>query len=228
MLPALIGVRAHDAEQESAVGGKNRRRAETIVDRRRRPAPSAPGGKARIVGFEIAPAKHAVRHGMVVQQQHAAVPQRRLLALTRGKPGIDLGAPLGRKSPWLWRESKLQAVKVNDGYRLGHGDTVIALTASNTLLGSTISCCAATIWISRAPSLRCLGQHAEIRQMPRATAPRRSFRCADSARRTTRRWRRPPRSPPTAAAACAGESGRSRPRRADRSRPPACPRHAAR
>ena len=111
------GVRAHDPEQKRAVGGNDRRRAETVVHGRRRPAPMAPGGEARKVGFEIAAAENTIRQSMFVQQQHAAVPQGRLLALLRGEPGIDLGAPLGRKGPKLRREGKFQPVDVDDGNR---------------------------------------------------------------------------------------------------------------
>jgi len=42
---------------------------------------------------------------MAVEQQHAAVPQRRRLALPRGEERVDLGAPLFRERPRLRRET---------------------------------------------------------------------------------------------------------------------------
>jgi hypothetical protein len=43
--------------------------------------------------------EHRAGEGVIVQQQHAAVPQRRIGALQRREMGIDLGALVAREQP---------------------------------------------------------------------------------------------------------------------------------
>src|SRR5665213_2890069 len=72
---------AHDAEQERAVGADNGGSTKAIMHAHGRAPPSAPGGEARIVGFQVGAAKPAVCQRLAVQHQNAAVPYRRDLAL---------------------------------------------------------------------------------------------------------------------------------------------------
>jgi hypothetical protein len=50
-----------------------------------------------------------------MEQQHAAVPDRWLLALQIGEERVDCRAPLDRESPRLRLECKLQPVDAMDG-----------------------------------------------------------------------------------------------------------------
>ena len=71
-------VRAHDAEQEGAVGTRAAHPWRSSCCTRFREAPVAPGQEAGEVGFEEGAAQHAIVDGMFGEQQHAAVPEARV------------------------------------------------------------------------------------------------------------------------------------------------------
>src|SRR5450830_182680 len=102
----------------------------------------APGREARKVGFQISAAEHPIGQHLVVQQQHAAIPYRRLLPLQRGEIGINFGPPLLRERPRLRREGEIEPVDVNEE-NAGTHTAGSNFSASNTRLGATISSCAA-------------------------------------------------------------------------------------
>ena len=198
-------------------------------DAGRRPPPGAPGGEARIIGFQIGAAQHAVARSVLMQQQHAAVPDRRLRALQGGEKGVDLGAPLVREGPRLGREesssSRSTCVDRRGSAAIRHRRVGLA---SNTRLGSTISCCAAISWISRAPASAVLASTPKIAEaacdsatsiLPLAQVMREEQR-RDGIAGAVHHQLQPRRAQRKAA--------RSRRRRRDRSHPPASPRRAAR
>jgi len=86
--------RAAFEEQTRAIGRHDCRGAKAIKNISFWPAPMPPGGEARIIGFQIGAAEDAVFQRIVLQQQHAAIPQCRGLAPHHRESGIDLGAPL--------------------------------------------------------------------------------------------------------------------------------------
>ena len=148
-LSGIERMRPHDSEQKCAVRCQNCRCAEAIVHFRSGTVPMAPGRKARIVGFKIFAVEHAIFHRMVMQQQHASVPDRRLVPPQRSEECIDFVAAFDCEVPGLRREGKVQPVDMRYRWCFSHGASA---SASNSRLGFAISSCAATSWISRAPA----------------------------------------------------------------------------
>ena len=148
-LSGIERMRPHDSEQKCAVRCQNCRCAEAIVHFRSGTVPMAPGRKARIVGFKIFAVEHAIFHRMVMQQQDASVPDRRLVPPQRSEECIDFVAAFDCEVPGLRREGKVQPVDMRYRWRFSHGASA---SASNSRLGFAISSCAATSWISRAPA----------------------------------------------------------------------------
>jgi len=97
-------MRTHDGKQECTVRRQHCRRAEAIPYAGSRPAPMTPGGKARIVGFQILTAEHALLDDLMVHQQDATVPQFRLLAFQRFEIIVDLGTMFCGEDPGPWRK----------------------------------------------------------------------------------------------------------------------------
>jgi hypothetical protein len=124
-----------------AVGGDERGGAETVVHAGVRPPPGAPGREARIIGLQVGAAKDAAAYRLPMQQQHAAVPDRRHLALEPGEVSIDVTAPLLGESPDPRLEGQLEPVDAENRRGDIHAPNSCA---SNSRLGSTNSCCAAT------------------------------------------------------------------------------------
>src|SRR5262245_20447056 len=133
-------VRPHHGKQESAVRAAHRRGTEAVAYAGGWPSPMAPGGKARIVRFQILATEHALLDDLTMQQQDAAVPQCRLLAFHRLEIGVDLGASFGGEGPDLWRERKIQPADMKDRWRPLHRPRSLA---SKRRLGRPISSCAA-------------------------------------------------------------------------------------
>ena len=80
------GVRAVPlAEKEGAVGGAQRAHAKAVEHVRVGMAPVAPGQETCEIGFEIASGEARPLEGRIAREQHAAVPDSRLLALLLGK-----------------------------------------------------------------------------------------------------------------------------------------------
>ena len=80
--------------------------------------PIAPGEKARVIRLEAGAAQHAVIDFVAMNEQHAAVPQRRPLALTRREMAVDRRAPGARELPRPRLDRDLDAIKLDDfGFR---------------------------------------------------------------------------------------------------------------
>jgi hypothetical protein len=77
--PSIESMRTHGAKQKRAISCQDCRCAETITYSSGRSTPMPLGGKACIVGFQIFAAENAMLNDLMVQQQHATVPNRRLL-----------------------------------------------------------------------------------------------------------------------------------------------------
>src|SRR5262249_9981448 len=110
-------VRAHRGKQECTVRAAHCRGTEAVAYAGGWPAPIAPGGKARIVRFQILATQHALLNNLMMQQQDTPVPHCRLFASYRFEIGVDLGAPLGGEGPGLWRERKIQPADMKDRWR---------------------------------------------------------------------------------------------------------------
>src|SRR5262249_46333522 len=102
--PRIECMRAHDGEQIGTVRRPYCRRAEAIPYARSRTTPMAPGGKARIVGFQILTAKYAPFDDLAMHQQDATIPEFRFLTPQRFEIGVNLGATRDCKGPGPWRE----------------------------------------------------------------------------------------------------------------------------
>src|SRR5262249_2999277 len=115
--------------------------AETILYACSRPIPGAPGGKTRIVRFQILAAKDAVLDGAIVHQQNAAVPDIRLLPLKPVERRVDFCPSVFGKGPELRVEPKSRTAAARARWCLEHPTSASAV---KTRLGFTISPCEAT------------------------------------------------------------------------------------
>src|SRR6516164_760464 len=85
----------------------------------------------------------------MIQKENTSVPNRRFFALQVREKRIDLGAAFEGEVPRPRHVRKIQPIDVGNQWRLTHDPSA---SASNTRLGFVISSCAATNWISRAPT----------------------------------------------------------------------------
>src|SRR5262249_55860831 len=126
---AIGGVPAHFAEDEGAIGGAQRAHAEAVEDVAVRKAPVAPSQEACKVDREVARGEAPAAERRIAPEQHAPVPQVRLLALLFGKMRIDFGAPLLRERPQKRLDLQIKrSDTVNDGHAkrnfIGHCGTL--------------------------------------------------------------------------------------------------------
>src|SRR4029077_15369466 len=148
-LSGIKRMRSHHSEQKCAVRCQNCRCAEAIVHFRSGMVPMAPGSKTGIVSFKIFSPEHAAGHHLMMQQQDATVPNRRLVPSQSGKKRVDLVATFNGEVTGHRREGKFQPVDMRYRWCFSHSASA---SASNSRLGFAISSCAATNWISRAPA----------------------------------------------------------------------------
>src|SRR5208282_78751 len=98
-LPRCRGGRRHLAEEIGAIAGPQRRGGEDVEDAGVGKVPIAPGEKTRVIRLEAGAAQHAIADRVAMQQQHAAVPQRRQLAPAPSKMPVDLLTSRVRELP---------------------------------------------------------------------------------------------------------------------------------
>src|SRR5580704_2953974 len=108
------GMLAHPPQNKGAVGGAERAHAKTVVHRGVGEIPIAPSDKACEIGVEIGAAKNPARDREAMQQQHAAVPQLRLVALQLREVFVDAGTPLQREWPSGRRKGELEPLDGDD------------------------------------------------------------------------------------------------------------------
>ena len=92
-------MRAHDAEHEPAVAAAQRSHGKTVLHAGVRGIPLAPRQHAGKVGFEIGAMEHGLPDLVLMQHQHAAVPERRVGSPQRVEMRGDLGPPLVLERP---------------------------------------------------------------------------------------------------------------------------------
>ena len=106
------------AEEIGTVGGLQRRRGKDVEDAGVGKVPIAPGEKARVIRLETRAAQHATTDRVMMNEQHASVPQRRPLALTRREMPVDRRTPRARELPRPRLDRDLNAIKLDDfGFR---------------------------------------------------------------------------------------------------------------
>ena len=149
-------------------------------------------------------------------QQHAAVPQRRLLFAHRCEKASISARRSFAKAQGFGAKAQAPAASIWKYRR-----AVLFMAPSIVPLRTRASArrfrpARATSWISRAPASAVFASTPKMLE-PASDSASPTLPCADSAQRTARRWRRPRRSPPAAASACAAGSSRLRPTPAGRS-----------